>query len=55
LCNKICGNSHYNMQMTVVIETQEEYNKWLSAKKPFYNKATANAESKTAQQLVANK
>ena len=26
LCNKICGNAHYNMQMRVVVETEEEYN-----------------------------
>lgn len=40
LCNKICGNSHYNMQMNIVIETQEEYNKWLASK----NKKTKAAE-----------
>lgn len=38
LCNKICGNSHYNMQMTVVVDTEEDYKKWLSNKKPFFNK-----------------
>ncbi|MDC0189475.1 cytochrome c oxidase subunit II [Flavobacteriales bacterium] len=31
LCNKICGNAHYNMQMRVVVETEEEYNNWLSS------------------------
>jgi cytochrome c oxidase subunit 2 len=46
LCNKICGNSHYNMQMTIIVETQEEYNKWLSEKKPFGAAATATAEVK---------
>ena len=30
LCNKICGAAHYNMQMKVVIETEEEYNKWIA-------------------------
>jgi cytochrome c oxidase subunit 2 len=30
LCNKICGNNHYNMQMKIVVETQEEYDSWLS-------------------------
>lgn len=30
LCNKICGASHYNMQMKIIVETEEEYNKWLS-------------------------
>ncbi|RKS99125.1 cytochrome c oxidase subunit II [Flavobacterium sp. 123] len=30
LCNKICGASHYNMQMKVVVDTPEDYKKWLS-------------------------
>ena len=30
LCNKICGVAHYNMQMKVVVETQEEYDAWLA-------------------------
>ena len=32
LCNKICGASHYNMQMKIVVDTPAEYKKWLSAK-----------------------
>src|SRR5690606_31633375 len=28
LCNKICGSSHYNMQMKIVVESQEEFDKW---------------------------
>ena len=32
LCNKICGASHYNMQMKVVVDTPEDYQKWLSDK-----------------------
>jgi cytochrome c oxidase subunit 2 len=32
LCNKICGASHYNMQMKIVVDTPEEYKKWLSDK-----------------------
>jgi cytochrome c oxidase subunit 2 len=38
LCNKICGNSHYNMQMTVIVESEADYNKWLASKKPFFAK-----------------
>ncbi|MGB1219755.1 MAG: cytochrome c oxidase subunit II, partial [Flavobacteriales bacterium] len=30
LCNKICGAAHYNMQRKVIVETQEEYNEWMS-------------------------
>ncbi len=41
LCNKICGNSHYNMQMNVVVDTQADYEKWLKTKKPFFNKEKA--------------
>lgn len=52
LCNKICGNSHYNMQMTIVVETQEEYDKWISSKKP---KATASIENQNIEQLAASK
>ncbi len=35
LCNKICGASHYNMQMDVIVESEEEYNKWISSQKVF--------------------
>ena len=30
LCNKICGNNHYNMQMKIVVESQEDYEAWLA-------------------------
>lgn len=33
LCNKICGRSHYNMQMKVVVESEKEFNSWLSEQK----------------------
>jgi cytochrome c oxidase subunit 2 len=32
LCNKICGSSHYNMQMKVVVDEPQEYQKWLKEK-----------------------
>lgn len=35
-CNKICGASHYNMKMKVVIESQEEVDAWLKKQKPAY-------------------
>jgi len=35
LCNKICGKSHYNMQMKIIVETQEEYNAWMKTQKTF--------------------
>lgn len=30
LCNKICGNNHYNMQMKIVVESQEDYEAWMA-------------------------
>jgi cytochrome c oxidase subunit 2 len=35
LCNKICGKSHYNMQMKIIVETQEEYDAWMETQKSF--------------------
>ena len=31
LCNKICGASHFNMQMKFIVETQEEYDIWIAS------------------------
>lgn len=30
LCNKICGASHFNMQMKIVVEEEADYKKWLA-------------------------
>jgi cytochrome c oxidase subunit 2 len=35
LCNKICGAAHYNMQMNIIVESKEDYAKWLSSQKKF--------------------
>jgi len=37
ICNKICGKSHYNMQMKIIVETQEEYDAWMKEQKTFKN------------------
>jgi cytochrome c oxidase subunit 2 len=34
LCNKICGSNHFNMQMKIIVETEEEYNAWLAEQAP---------------------
>ena len=31
LCNKICGASHYNMQMKIIVVEEDEFDEWLSA------------------------
>lgn len=42
LCNKICGKSHYNMQMKIIVETQAEYDEWMKTQKPFSSTLTTN-------------
>lgn len=33
LCNKICGASHYNMQIKIIVESEADYKKWLKEQK----------------------
>lgn len=33
LCNKICGASHYNMQMNVIVDSEADYNAWIQKQK----------------------
>lgn len=42
LCNKICGAAHYNMQMNVVVVSEEEYETWLSEQKMFMPEKVKN-------------
>lgn len=35
LCNKICGQAHYNMQMKIIVESQEDYDAWMASQKTF--------------------
>jgi len=43
LCNKICGRSHYNMQMKIIVETQEEYDAWIATQPTFGQTMEMNA------------
>jgi heme/copper-type cytochrome/quinol oxidase subunit 2 len=33
ICNKICGAAHYNMQMDIIVESEEDYKAWLAEQK----------------------
>lgn len=60
LCNKICGASHYNMQMKLIVDTPEDFNKWLKDKGTIVNavkeeKAKATAEASPAKETVVAK
>jgi len=50
LCNKICGSSHYNMQMKIVVDTPEDYKAWLKEQKTIVQAVKiAVAEAKVSE------
>jgi cytochrome c oxidase subunit 2 len=51
LCNKICGASHYNMQMKIVVDTPEDFKKWL-AEKPTVTEVWKQANSNPASESI---
>jgi cytochrome c oxidase subunit 2 len=60
LCNKVCGAVHFNMKMKVVVESEEDYSKWLMAQKTFIteekkedNKETVPADTAKAPTAMA--
>lgn len=66
-CNNICGAAHFNMQMKIVVDTPEDYKKWMSAQKTFGaaflpatetenadSNATASDTLKTDTNAIAN-
>jgi cytochrome c oxidase subunit 2 len=50
-CDQMCGSGHYSMKGIVIVETQEEYDKWLSQQKPQY---VTVSESKKTEQAPAS-
>lgn len=54
-CDQMCGSGHYSMKGLIIVETQEEYDKWLAQQKPQYvtvsaaNKEVAPAAVDTLQ------
>lgn len=49
LCNKICGASHYNMQMKIVVDTPQEFKAWLKDKKTIVNAVKDDIATKAAE------
>ncbi|GIZ10399.1 cytochrome c oxidase subunit II [Flavobacterium sp. UMI-01] len=55
ICNKICGASHYNMQMKIVVDTPEDYKKWLKEQVVLSQQIKeANAPAEAATETDAN-
>ena len=54
LCNKICGASHYNMQMKIVVDSPEDYKTWLSDKVALVKEVLASNEPAPASEGVTS-
>ncbi len=52
LCNKICGNSHYNMQMNIIVEEPEQFEAWLSKQKTVSDTPAAETPAKEGHAAV---
>lgn len=54
LCNKICGASHYNMQMKIVVDTPEDFKKWIAGQTALAQKVKeANAKPAEGKEAPA--
>jgi cytochrome c oxidase subunit II len=51
-CDQMCGAGHFSMRGTIVVETQEEFDRWILSKKPQY--AAAMEMQKPAQGATAD-
>ncbi len=49
LCNKICGATHYNMRMTIVVDEPADYQKWISEQKSFAELTAGESTETTAE------
>ena len=55
LCNKICGSSHYNMQMNIIVDEPAQYEEWLKKQKTVGASMTAQAADQHSSTLIAEK
>ena len=49
VCNKICGNAHFNMKMKVVVEDQKSYDKWMNEQAGLFVKKEETKEIENAE------
>jgi cytochrome c oxidase subunit II len=54
MCAKICGSSHWNMQMDIIVDNPAAYKKWLAEQKPLAEMLIAPKDS-AAPKVIAIK
>lgn len=52
LCNKICGASHSNMWIKIVVEKQEDFDKWIAEQKTFFAERMPAAEEPVKEEKL---
>jgi cytochrome c oxidase subunit 2 len=35
-CDQLCGKGHYSMRGIIIVETQQEYDKWMASQPSYY-------------------
>jgi cytochrome c oxidase subunit 2 len=57
LCNKICGLSHYNMQMNIIVDEPADYEAWIAKQKTVGEtmKVETADESSSSNKILAEK
>lgn len=51
-CDQLCGKGHYSMRGTIIVQTQEEFDKWLASQQSYY--AANNPSAAPATQPAAD-
>lgn len=56
-CDQMCGEGHWSMRGEIIVETQEEFDRWMVGKSPQYyaafpDKNPENAKTDTAKVAV---
>ncbi len=54
LCNKVCGASHNNMFVKVIIESEKEYQDWLESQKTFVQSDEEEGDESANSEIVAS-
>jgi len=49
-CDQLCGKGHYSMRGTIIVETQQEYDKWAASQPSYYAANAPTATSPTTGQ-----
>jgi cytochrome c oxidase subunit 2 len=46
-CDQMCGQGHFSMRGTIIVESQEEFDRWMASKKPKYYAAFPDKDPDT--------